>query len=339
MTAPIPKDEKERLKALRRYKVLDTPEEQEYDDFTLLAKELCDVPIALITLVDRDRQWFKSAIGLNTAETPRDASICAYTIMSNAPEVFVVADASRDERFADNPLVKGDPRIRFYAGVPLVTPDHQSIGSLCVIDRKPRKLNNRTLTALQALGRQVMTRLELRQATNLLKAANNDLQKLSLTDDLTGLFNRRGFMFHAEQQLKLFYTRKIPLDLWLLLGDMDNLKKTNDTFGHQEGSFAIKKTGEIIRESFRDTDIIARIGGDEFGGFIINARPNAGRLMTARLENNLQEFNSVSGKPYALSASFGLLLIDSALRLPIEELLNQADALMYENKRAKTMHR
>lgn len=254
--------------------------------------------------------------------------------MPGQPSPFVVEDALKDDRFAANPLVRGEPNIRFYAGAPLVTPDKFAIGTLCVIDRRPRQLEERQLTALRALARQVMIGLELRRMTDLLRTANEELLTLSLTDELTGLHNRRGFFLHAEQQLRLFYTRKIPLDLWLLMGDMDHLKQINDTYGHQEGSLAIAKTAEIIRKSFRDTDIIARLGGDEFGGMIINANPNAGQLMADRLKRNLRKYSDESGKPYDLSASFGFVLIDSSKKLPLEKLLEKADALMYRQKRS-----
>lgn len=335
MKSPIPKNEKERLRALLEYEILDTPDESEYDDFTLLASEICDTPIALISLVDEDRQWFKSRIGINVRETPRDVAFCAHTIMPDADMPFIVRDATEDERFCDNPLVLEDPKIRFYAAAPLVTPGNHSLGTLCVLDRRPRQLSDRQLKSLEALARQLTTRLELRRTARLLKKANEDLHHLSLTDELTGLYNRRGFLVHAEQQLKLFYARQIPVDLWLLIADMDGLKQINDTYGHQEGSLAIIKMAEILSNNFRDTDILARLGGDEFAGMIINAQENAYNIMTSRLERRLEEYNATSGKPYRLSFSYGLILIDSSAGLTMDELIEIADRKMYEQKRAK----
>ena len=163
MKALLPDNEVTRLKALRRYDVLDTPPEKAYDDLTLLAAQICQVPIAVITLIDESRQWFKSKIGLSATETSRDVAFCAYAILS-PNEVLEVCDAQFDPRFANNPLVNGDPHIRFYAGAPLVTADGLALGTLCVIDRVPRELSEPQKHALQALGRHVVILLELRRS-------------------------------------------------------------------------------------------------------------------------------------------------------------------------------
>ncbi len=160
--AAIPKTEAARLEALRQYDILDSIPERGYDDITAIAAEICDTPMALVSFVDRDRQWFKSRVGIDARETPRDIAFCAHAILE--PESpLVIEDATRDPRFANNPLVTGDPFIRFYAGVPLVTSDGHAIGTLCVIDREPRTLDEGQLASLGALARQVMAQLELRR--------------------------------------------------------------------------------------------------------------------------------------------------------------------------------
>jgi signal transduction histidine kinase len=160
--APLPRNERRRLKALRRYQVLDTPPEMRYEDLTLLAAGICRTPIAAISLVDEDRQWFKSIVGLEVQQTSRDVAFCAHAILK-PNETMVVEDATRDERFVDNALVTGSPSIRFYAGAPLTVSDGQAIGTLCVIDTVPRTLTELERQALQVLGRQVVAQLELRR--------------------------------------------------------------------------------------------------------------------------------------------------------------------------------
>jgi anti-sigma regulatory factor (Ser/Thr protein kinase) len=154
-------NEPARLAALHRYRILDTAPERAFDDLTMLASHICGTPMALITLVDADRQWFKSRIGITPSETSRTISFCAHAIKQG--DLFIIPDARKDERLRDNPLVTGDPHIRFYAGAPLVTPDGHALGTLCVVDRVTRTLTPRQIEALDALRRQVESQLELRR--------------------------------------------------------------------------------------------------------------------------------------------------------------------------------
>ena len=163
MKAALPSNEAERLAALKAYHILDTETEQSYDDITALAAHICKVPIAMISLVDEVRQWFKSRLGVEQQQTPREVAFCAHAILQNGP--FIVRDATKDRRLADSALVTGEPHIRFYAGIPLINPEGLALGTLCVVDRQPRRLTATQQKALQALSRQVMALLELRRVS------------------------------------------------------------------------------------------------------------------------------------------------------------------------------
>ncbi|WP_018620696.1 GAF domain-containing protein [Spirosoma luteum] len=161
-SAPAPADESARLEALTGYNLLDSSPEDIYDDVTQLASEICRTPISLISLVDENRQWFKSKQRLASDETKREYSFCAHAIL-NPSEILIVPDAREDERFSDNPLTTGQPRVVFYAGVPLVNPEGYPLGTLCVIDNRPRTLTENQLLSLRALARLVNTHFELRK--------------------------------------------------------------------------------------------------------------------------------------------------------------------------------
>ena len=167
MKAPLPENEIERLAALSQFEVLDTKAEKAFDDLTRLAIYICKTPIALITLLDSDRQWFKSRIGVSQFETARDVSFCAHAILQT--DCLVVPDALQDERFKDNPLVASEPHLRFYAGAPLTTSEGYKLGTLCVIDSVPRELSEGQIAALKTLSYQAMMQLELRREIILLQ--------------------------------------------------------------------------------------------------------------------------------------------------------------------------
>ena len=175
-TPDTPQDEDARLKTLRSLNILDTSAEERFDRLTRIAKRMFDVPIALVSLVDEDRQWFKSCIGLSVRETPRDISFCGHAILGN--EVFLIPDTLKDERFIDNPLVADEPNIRFYAGCPLRFPDGSMLGTLCIIDQKPRNLDEEDLEALKDLASTAERELAAVQ--------------MATTDELTNIPNRRG---------------------------------------------------------------------------------------------------------------------------------------------------
>jgi GAF domain-containing protein len=191
MVITKPANEEARVMALEKYAILDTDPEQAFDDLTLLASFVCKTPIALISLVDEDRQWFKSRVGIKASETSRDIAFCSTAILQT--DVFVVPDALEDERFRDNPLVVSDPNIRFYAGAPLINEDGYALGTLCVVDRSPRDLAPDQKDALKALSRLVLGQLEFRRNLLLLKEA--------LTDRTKEEHERQRELVHVQETL------------------------------------------------------------------------------------------------------------------------------------------
>ncbi len=312
----IPENEQKRLAALRSLCILDTPSDERYDRLTRIARRIFGVPIALISLVDLDRQWFKSHVGLEASETPRDISFCGHAI--NSKDVFIVSDASQDERFADNPLVMGPPHIRFYAGCPLSI-DDLPMGTLCIIDQKPRILTPEEIDALKDLA----------------GIAEHELTVLQLAtqDELTDLSNRRGFMQLAQHSLYLCARQNIPASLAFL--DLDLFKPINDTFGHEEGDRALITFSHLMKRQCRETDICARMGGDEFAILLADADRTQAEEVIDRFGQSLQDFNAEANRGYDIRFSHGIVEFHPEEHQSITELLAAGDALMYKDKRSK----
>lgn len=312
-----PEDEETRLKTLRSLDILDTLPEERFDRLTRMAKRLFGVPIALVSLVDEDRQWFKSAAGLDASETPRDISFCGHAILGS--EIFVVSDASKDERFADNPLVLNDPDIRFYAGCPLRAADGSKLGTLCVIDQKPRKIGEDDLEILQDLASIAERELAAVQMATL--------------DELTQISNRRGFMMLAQHSLNLCVRQALPASLVFI--DLNKFKQVNDEFGHAEGDAALTAFAEQMKIVFRNSDLFARLGGDEFVVLLTNASKELTREIIARFQHSLEKYNAEANRRYDLSFSYGVVEFDPDKHPTLEALLAEGDSLMYEHKRAE----
>jgi signal transduction histidine kinase len=200
MIAALPLNEPDRLRALRDYDILDTLPEQEYQDIVQLAALICDTPIALVSLVDSDRQWFKAKVGLDADETPRESAFCAHALLQ-PDQLFIVADATQDPRFADNPMVTGAPSINFYAAAPLKTPEGHVLGTICVVDRRPRELDARQQQALFALSRQVMTQLGMRLKLVELEQAQARLREASAHQDRIKEEERRRIAREIHDEL------------------------------------------------------------------------------------------------------------------------------------------
>ena len=262
MNAPLPGNERRRLEVLWDYGVLDTPPETEFDELAALAAHVCEVPVALISLVDEHRQWFKSKVGLTASETPRDISFCAHAILQT--DLFVVPDAANDPRFAGNPLVTGEPFIRFYAGAPLLTPDGHLVGTLCVTDRRPRELTPDQQQALRVLARVVMMRLEARRRSRQKTAAARPEAGPGAMDSRlqAELAERKKIEEAARLYAEVVENIQVGLFVWQLEAPGDarefRLVATNRAAARQMGIAAGKIVGRMIAESFPrllDTDL------------------------------------------------------------------------------------
>lgn len=310
----FPHDEQARLDTLRSLSILDTPPEERFDRLTRMAKRLFGVPIALVSLVDESRQWFKSCFGLSASETSRDISFCGHAILGN--DLFIIPDTIVDERFADNPLVLNDPHIRFYAGCPLRAPNGSKLGTLCIIDRQPRNFGKDDFEALKDLASMVERELSAVQMATL--------------DELTAISNRRGFMMLAQHSLHFCARQKLAASLVFI--DLDKFKPINDTFGHAEGDRALAAFAEQIKTACRESDVFARIGGDEFAILLINTSKERADSVVLRLNQSLDKYNQEAKRGYDISFSYGIVEFNPEKHHTLDAMLAEGDSLMYELK-------
>ncbi|VVD61703.1 GGDEF domain-containing protein [Pandoraea fibrosis] len=316
-------NEAERLAALRRYEILDTPPEPAFDRIVRLASYVLGTPISLVSLIDETRQWFKAHKGIDTSQTPRSMAFCAHAILGD--DVFVVPDARADRRFADNPLVTGEPNIRFYAGAPLRTPEGHRLGTLCVIDRRPRTLDDEKRALLADLSALVVDALELRRV-------NQALGDMAMRDGLTGALNRRAFLMQAERLFAAARTQQRRLSVLML--DIDHFKRVNDTWGHATGDRVIVELTLVLRATLRKGTVIGRLGGEEFAVLLPEADAQRALQASERLLAAIGNA-SVPGPngPVRFSASIGVgsLAPDD---VEFSTLLQRADRALYSAKQA-----
>lgn len=314
LDAPAPRNDDERVAALRALNILDTGSEERFDRLTRLATKLFEVPIALVSLIDQNRQWFKSVKGLSVSETPRNISFCGHVVFCH--ETLVIKDASRDARFADNPLVTGPPHIRFYAGYPLKDIDGYVMGTLCIIDSVPRPFSSEDLQNLTDLGQ--MAEREL-----------NAIQ-LATHDSLTGLSNRRGLEALAEKALKYCVRHNVPASLAFF--DLNKFKAINDKHGHAVGDQVLKIFSAKMLEKFRDSDICARLGGDEFVVLMLDTTEQQAALAIENFRELVAHSSAEEKLPCSIAFSSGVVFYNPFRHASLHELLLESDKLMYQQK-------
>ncbi len=311
--APRPPNEVARLAELKSLALLDTKPEERFDRYTRIACRVFGVPYAMVTLIDEERQWFKSNQGVPFSESPRETSFCAYAILNE--KIMIVEDTLKDNRFKDSPVVAAPNGIRFYAGYPLTTHKGFRIGTLCIADISPRTLSDTDKQLLEDLANMVEEEFSI--------------QSIATIDELTGLSNRRGFLGMAEHAIAL--CRRLDKTATLMFFDLDGFKSVNDNHGHAEGDTVLKNIGKLLLSVFRNSDVVARMGGDEF--CILLTGTDAEQVN--RPLQNLEEAINLQNRhtPYEIGYSVGIVAFDPDAHPSVNAFVQHADKLMYEQKR------
>ncbi len=281
-------DEIGRLSALRRYDILDTAPEAPFDRITALVRGVLGVPMAAISLVDHDRQWFKSRDGLDLTETTREISFCTHMIASAAP--MVVNDARLDPRFAENPLVVGSPNIVSYVGAPLLSREGYNLGALCALDRIPRDYSPAQLDLLVDFSALVVDAFEMRL--------------IATHDHLTGALSRRALLGEAGRAIARHARDRQPATL--LLFDLDHFKSVNDRYGHAAGDIVLEAVTACCRTLLRANDVIGRVGGEEFAVILPGVEGVAAVAIAERFRAAIAGVNVAFDPTLRVTASFGI---------------------------------
>ncbi len=325
---PKPQNESARLAALRRYLILDSPADDAFQFLAVVAADVCDAPIALVTLVDDERVWVKSAVGMIPYEAPRNQNCCSWVMLTEG--LLEIPDTTQDVRTASLDMVTGELGIHMYVGANLVTHDGYSIGTLCVLDRRPRHLTDHQKYLLLGLANQAMALIELRSHERLLTDSVERLEHLASTDALTGLLNRRVLFEQLDNEIER--SRRYASPLSLVLIDLDHFKTVNDIHGHQGGDAVLKAVGNLIRTTKRTLDIAARYGGEELCILLPQTSIEGGFSFAETLRRNIHDLRiEHAGRTLTISASLGVA--STGIAAPGgKQLLAWADKAMYAAK-------
>lgn len=322
---PIPVNETQRLQAVHAYEVLDTPPEVEFETLTRMATQVFGAPAAVIGLMDADRLWFKSQIGLGVPQLDRQIAFCAHAII-RPDEPLVVEDLTLDPRFSSNPLVINPPHVRFYAGAPLIDPRGFALGTLAVVDVKPRTFGAEQRQLLKDMATLVITALEGRRRANL-------LSEIALTDPLTGLANR--IQFERTVSAEIAHARRTGEPFSVFFMDLDGFKEINDTFGHAVGDDVLREMARRMAGQVRAEDLMARLGGDEFGLFMREGQGTPARALAERLIEAVKApFLLPTGASLQMGISIGIAAYTDDIDA-VDTLIDRADQAMYQVKRGR----
>ena len=334
MRAPLPSNERERISALTELRIHETDTDERLEEIVSLAAELCGVPMAAISLVDHDHQWFKATRGFELASLPRDAALCSHAILQE--HVMVVPDARTDPRFFDSELVTGPTRVRCYAAAPLISAEGHAIGTLCVMDTERRELPRWQLTTLEVLARQAMAHLRLNRLVDDhagvlddLDMAERNLSFLSTHDALTGLLNRRSVCDIIDGLSTANASGAVSSALLFI--DLDNFKDINDAFGHEAGDRVLVTIADRLHLGARGDDAVARLASDEFVVLIPHAQSLAPESLARRLLQAVSIPVEWNGMPLMVTASIGIVRWNDDM-LSANDLLRAGDAAMHYAK-------
>lgn len=333
LSAPIPGDETARLASLRKMNILFTPNEEVFDRITRVAQHVFQVPCVLISIVDEHRQWFKSRIGIAPQLAPREFSFCGHAIC-DTEGIMVVEDASKDARFADNPLVCSDPHVRFYAGRPLHNHEGYAIGTLCLIDQQPRHFSPNEMQVLDDLGHWVETTFTARGLSKTMEGLLDELDEAkreSLIDPLLRTWNRTAIMDILSREND--HASRESSELSILMLDVDRFKSINDKYGHPIGDAVLIEVVQAIRNQLRSYDSLGRYGGEEF----MVVLPDAGEQEALKLAERLRK--SVEAlvvehdqQQIRCTISLGAKVVDTQIKQHIDEIVMAADQALLSAK-------
>lgn len=325
MQCPLPTNEAQRLRAVRSYDILDSPPEVDFDTLTRVAANALNTPAAVIGLMDSDRLWFKSRLGLEVPQLDRRIAFCAHAIM-RPDEPFVVEDLRQDPRFQGNPLVTQAPHLCFYAGAPLIDRHGYALGTIAVVDTQPRTVSEAQRALLSDLSTLVITALESRHRVN-------QLGRLAMTDHLTGLANR--VQFERTLNSEIAHAQRTGESFTVFYMDLDDFKKINDIFGHAAGDEVLCEVARRMTGQIRAEDLLARLGGDEFAVFMRQSVEDSAESLAKRIVEVVSApIILPTGDEVSIGISVGIATYTDTID-SMATLLAQADQALYEVKRKK----
>lgn len=331
-SVPFPDDENRRLEQLKELDLLDTPAEDRFDRITRLACEALGVGNSAINLVDAERQWAKSTCGVEATEAPREHSFCARAILDDS--ITVIPNARLDHQFQDNPMVTGDPHIRFYMGKPIHTAQGFRVGTLCVFDSHPREPSDgekRSLEDLAAIVDAEIQRRKLSVERSRLRDELAEAERRSRIDGLTELWNRTAILELIDSEVERSNRQELPVSV--AMADLDDFKQINDTHGHQAGDKILRTVAELIRQAIRDYDVAGRYGGEEFVVLFPESKPEAGMAVAERIRETIDEEPIIDrGLEHEVTISLGVASAKPLASSDAKNLIGEADEALYKAK-------